>query len=133
MFTNLVFITLGLMSTGKAGAGCNIFDDERKIIVAAGATTRWKTNLAVEVYDIDSNSWSRVQSIPSAGAWITFTIGSHFAASSRGTDLSIHLFHPENGTWSALPHKAVPKPEPFFPQYTFAIHSDEMPNKCSLG
>lgn len=121
------------MSAVRTKPGCYLFDDEKKILTAAGFTTRWKANLAVEVFDIDRISWSQIQNIPISGHAAFFTIGSHFAVAARFTELRIHLFHPENGTWSALPHKSIAKEEAGLPSEIFAIHSNEMPNKCSVG
>ncbi len=63
------------MSNGRAREVCQIYDEEKKIVVAAGLTTYWKLTSAVEVYDIDSDSWSAVQSLPFTAKATGFTIG----------------------------------------------------------
>ena len=110
-----------------------MYDEERKIVVAMTFTNGWKLTSAVEVYDIDSDSWSTVQSLPFTGRGTGFTIGDHLAVMQILANPIIHLFHPENGTWSALTHKTLPIPYKGFSVNILAIHSDKLTNQCSLA
>ena len=122
---------LGLMNIGRAGIICQIFDEEAKILVASGFTTRWARTPTAEVYDIDSDSWSLVQKVPSSNLRpipSLIFIGSHPALMTKVAETAIiHLFHPENGTWSALSHKRIPYPL----SIPIAIHSSELGSQCN--
>ena len=97
----------GKMAVGGMRMGCQILEEEGKLLVAGGVTRGFKMTQLMEVLDLATGVWSSLRNRPKILGWPEyFQLGNSLALIDQAQPTLFYQYDHSNDEWDEIPRSS---------------------------